>query len=137
MQIIAAWRGTEEAHFQLPGVLDALAPVQLAWYPGGPAAALALILRARPGSVELTGGKVGEACQGLADLAVGRRVVHTGDPLLDAHIAGASRLHTGDGWRFTRRGAGHCDAAYAAAGACYAAQTLPAPSRQGLRILTY
>jgi len=137
VQIIAAWRGTDEARFQLPGVLDALAPIQLAWYPGGPAAALAPILRARPGSVELTGGKVGEACQGLADLAVARRVVHPGDPLLDAHVAGASRLHTGDGWRFTRRGAGHCDAAYAAAGAAYLAQTMPAPSKQGLRILRY
>jgi len=137
VQIIAAWKGTDEARFQLAGVLDKLNPVQLAWFPGGPAAALAPVLRARPGSVELTGGKVGEACQGLADLAVARRVVHPGDPLLDAHIAGASRLHTGDGWRFTRRGAGHCDAAYAAAGACYVAQTMPAPSKQGLRILRY
>jgi len=137
VQVIAAWRGTDEARFQLPGVLDALDPVVLAWYPGGPAAALAPILRSRPGSVELVGGKVGEACQGLADLTVARQVVHPGDALLDAHVAGASKLHTGDGWRFTRRGAGHCDAAYAAAGAAYAAQTMPAPSRQGLRILRY
>ena len=137
VQIIKAWRNTDEARFHLAGVLDQLAPVQFSWYPDGPAAALAPILRARPGSVELTGGKVGEACQGLADLAVARRVVHPGDPLLDAHVAGASRLHTGDGWRFTRRGAGHCDAAYAAAGAAYLAQTMPAPSRQGLRILRY
>ncbi len=137
VQIIKAWRGTDEARFHLPGVLDELAPVQLAWYPSGPAAALAPVLRARPGSVELTGGKVGEACQGLADLAVARRVVHPGDPLLDAHVAGASKLHTGDGWRFVRRGAGHVDAAYAAAGACYTAQTMPAPSKQGIRILRY
>lgn len=137
VQVIAAWKGTDEARFQLPGVLDTLAPVVLAWYPGGPAAAVAPVLRARPGSVELTGGKVGEACQGLADLAVARQVVHPGDPLLDAHVAGASKLYTGDGWRFVRRGAGHVDAAYAAAGACYAAQTMPQPSRQGLRILTY
>jgi hypothetical protein len=137
VQVIAAWRSTDEARFQLPKVLDELAPVQLAWYPSGPAAALAPILRARLGSLELTGGKVSEACQGLADLALGRRVVHPGDALLDAHVAGASKLHTGDGWRFVRRGAGHVDAAYACAGAAYAAQTMPAPSRQGLRILSY
>jgi len=137
VQIIAAWRSTDEARFQLPKVLDELAPVQTAWYPSGPAAALAPILRSRPGSLELQGGKVGEACQGLADLALARRVVHPGDALLDAHIAGASKLHVGDGWRFVRRGAGHVDAAYAAAGACYTAQTMPAPSRQGLRILRY
>jgi len=137
VQIIAAWRSTDDARFQLAGVLDQLQPVQLAWYPSGPAAALAPILRARPGSLELTGSKVGEACQGLADLALTRRVVHPGDALLDAHIAGASKLHVGDGWRFVRRGAGHVDAAYAAAGACYTAQTIPAPSRVGLRILRY
>jgi hypothetical protein len=137
VQIIAAWRSTDEARFQISGVLDQLQPVQLAWYPSGPAAALAPLLRSRPGSVELTGGKVGEACQGLADLALARRVVHPGDALLDAHIAGASKLHQGDGWRFVRRGAGHVDAAYAAAGACYVAQTMPQPSRSGLRILTY
>gem|GEM_PF-2533639 len=137
VQVIKAWRSTDEARFQLAQVLDELAPVQFAWYPSGPAAALAPILRARPNSLELTGSKVGEACQGLADLATSRQIVQPGDPLLDAHIAGAAKLHTGDGWRFTRRGAGHCDAAYAAAGAAYLAQTMPAPSRQGLRILRY
>jgi len=137
VQVIKAWRSTDDARFQLAGVLDELAPVQFAWYPSGPAAALAPILRARPNSLELTGAKVGEACQGLADLATSRQVVQPGDPLLDAHIAGAAKLHTGDGWRFTRRGAGHCDAAYAAAGAAYLAQTMPAPSKQGLRILRY
>jgi hypothetical protein len=137
VQIIAAWRSTDEARFAISGVLDQLQPVQLAWYPSGPAAALAPLLRSRPGSVELTGGKVGEACQGLADLALARRVVHPGDALLDSHVSGASKLHVGDGWRFVRRGAGHVDAAYAAAGACYAAQTMPAPSKVGLRILHY
>ncbi len=137
VQIIAAWRSTDEARFQLDGVLDELKPVQQGWFPGGPAAALAPVLRKRPGNVELTGGKVGEACQGLADLALARRVVQPGDALLDAHIGGASKLHTGDGWRFVRRGAGHVDAAYAAAGACYVAQTMPQPSRSGLRVLRY
>ncbi len=137
VQIIAAWRSTDEARFAISGVLDQLQPVQLAWYPSGPAAALAPLLRARTGSLELTGGKVSEACQGLADLTLARRVVHPGDALLDAHIAGASKLHQGDGWRFVRRGAGHVDAAYAAAGAAYIAQTMPQPSRSGLRVLRY
>jgi hypothetical protein len=75
-------------------------------------------------SVELKGAQVLEACQGLADLTTARRVVHPADPLLDAHIA-AQKLHQGDGWRFTRRGAGHVDAAYAAAGATHTALTIP------------
>jgi hypothetical protein len=136
-QIVRAWRSTDEARFHLAENLDQLGAVTFAWYPDGPAAALAPILRARPGNLELRGTKVGEACQGLADLAITRRIVHPGDPLLDAHVASASRLHTGDGWRFVRRGVGHVDAAYAAAGATYAALTMPQPSRQGLRILRY
>jgi Phage Terminase len=137
VQVIAAWKGTDEARFELAGVLDKLQPVQLAWFPSGPAAALATVLRSRPGQVELTGSKVGEACQGLADLTTARQLLQPGDPLLDAHIGGASKLHTGDGWRFTRRGASHVDGAYAAAGAVYCAQTLPTPSGQGLRILRF
>ena len=31
------------------------------------------------------------------------------DPLLDAHVTAASKLYTGDGWRFTRKGEGHVD----------------------------
>ena len=137
LQVIAAWRSTDQARFQLDDVLDRLQAVQTGWYPSGPAAALAPILRKRAGQVELAGGKVGEACQGLADLVLARRVLHPGDPLLDAHVAGASKLPTGDGWRFVRRGAGHVDAAYAAAGAAYLAQTMPQPSRSGLRVLRY
>jgi len=68
---------------------------------------------------------VAQACQGLADLVTGRQVLHPGDPLLDAHIAGSKKLHQGDGWRFVRRGAGHVDAAYAAAGAIHVALTVP------------
>jgi len=137
VQVIKAWRSTDEARFQLADVLDQLQPVQLAWYPSGPADRLAPILMARPGNIPLTGAKVTQACQGLADLTMTRRIVHPGDPLLDAHVASASKLYAGDGWRFVRRGAGHCDAAYAAAGAAYLAQTMPAPSKQGLRILRY
>jgi hypothetical protein len=49
--------------------------------------------------------------------------------LLDAHIAVAEKSATGDAWRFTRKGAGHCDAAYAAAGAAHLARLLPKVSK--------
>ncbi len=142
LRVVAAWKTSEAAHAELSGVLEKLKPAAIAWYPNGPGGAFAPMLRpAKPRvplpagtrpklaggieSVELTGGKVAEVCQGLADMAKGRKVVHPSDPLLDAHIAGAQKLNAADGWRFARRGAGHVDAAYAGAGAAYVALTLP------------
>jgi hypothetical protein len=125
VEIAAAWKSTEAARFELPGMLDKINPRALAWYPSGPAAALAPILRGRPGQVELKGGAVAEACQGFADLVAARRIVHGSDPLLDSHVAGAQKYRQGDGWRFVRRGAGHVDAAYSAAGVVHAALTIP------------
>lgn len=137
---VAAWDSTDAARDELEEWLQRIGPAGVAWFPSGPAGALAPVLRPRKqvdnglgGAadelpwhyVELTGGKVAEACMGLADLVIARRVLHPGDPLLDAHVAGAQKLEQGDGWRFVRRGAGHVDAAYAAAGAVYVALTLP------------
>lgn len=122
---VKAWSSTEEARDDLPGLLEAVAPRVVAWFPAGPAAALAPVFRNREDVLDLTGQKVLEACQGLADLVAARRVLHPGDPLLDAHITAASKLKSGDGWRFTRNGAGHVDGAYAVAGAVYAALTVP------------
>jgi Phage Terminase len=134
VEIAAAWSSTDAARAELGARLDRIRPVVLGWYPAGPAAALAPVLRARPGVTELTGAKVGEACQGLADLVKAQRVVHPADPLLDSHIKGASRLNSGDGWRFTRK-SGHVDAAYAAAGAVKLAQEMPPPKRARIRII--
>jgi Terminase large subunit, ATPase domain len=125
VEIVRAWKSTDAARDDLPGLLAELKPTAVAWYPAGPAAAVAPILRPLDGNVELKGLQVAEACQGLADLAQARQVIHPADPLLDAHISGAAKLPSGDGWRFTRRG-GHVDAAYAAAGAVHVALTVPA-----------
>ncbi|MGH3190014.1 MAG: hypothetical protein ACRDOL_22665 [Streptosporangiaceae bacterium] len=136
VEIAAAWKNTDAARAELGPLLDRIKPVVTGWYPSGPAAAFAPILRARRGSAELTGGKAAEACMGLADLTRALRVVHPADPLLDAHIRGASKLNSGDGWRFTRRGEGHVDAAYAAAGAVKLAQELPPVTRARIRMIS-
>lgn len=84
---------------------------------------------AAPGEVlELAGTEVTEACQEFASLVLARQLVHPDDPLLNAHVAGTSKLRAGDGWRFSRKGAGHVDAAYAAAGAVRIARSLPPPA---------
>lgn len=140
VEIAAAWSSTDDARFKLPDLLRRINPRVIAWYPSGPAAALAPILRpaekptaagrakpkkARPEVIEIKGTGIIEACMGFADLVAARKVVHPGDPLLDVHVSGAQKMNQGDGWRFVRRGVGHVDAAYAAAGVVHAALTVP------------
>ncbi|MPY86176.1 MAG: terminase, partial [Actinophytocola sp.] len=105
LEVVEAWDSTDAARRELPELLERIKPRAAAWYPSGPAAALGPLLRSL-GAIELTGQKVTEACQGLADLVATGRIVHPGDPLLDQHIGGASKYYVGDGWRFARRGAG-------------------------------
>jgi len=149
IEIIKAWKSSDEARGELAALLGKIKPAALGWFPTGPAAELASILlpaaaRAnhRPGkqqawwlpeSGEITGAKVAEVCQELARLTRGRRIIQPGDPLLDAHVKGASKLPSGDGWRFTRKGGGHCDAAYAAAGAVSIALTMPPRRKANIR----
>jgi hypothetical protein len=141
-EIVRAWDNTTAARPELPELIAKIRPAAISWFPTGPGAAFSPMLRpakdahTRVQYVELAGMKVAEACQGLADLAKAGAVIHNEDPLLDSHIRGAQKLNAADGWRFTRRGGGHCDAAYAAAGAVYVALTMPAPKRARIRVLT-
>ena len=127
IEVVEAWSSTEDLRRDLPGLIARIKPKAFAWLPSGPAGALAPMLRDLPGSVEIKGSAVGEACQGFADLVVSRGLVHPGDPLLDAHVTNTQKLHSGDSWKFVRRGVGHVDAAYAAAVALYAFFTEPGP----------
>lgn len=151
VEIAAAWASTDEARAELPALLARIKPAAFGWYPAGPAAGMATILRPlavkinkHPGKRQptdppedgtITGGRASEVCQELADLVKALRVVHPADPLLDAHVRGASKLYTGDGWRFTRKGEGHVDAAYAAAGAVSLALALPPVKRAKIRMI--
>jgi hypothetical protein len=123
-ELLASWVSTEDARHELPELLAKVAPVAVAWFPTGPAAALAAELRSDT-ATELRGAAVQEACMAFTDLVAARRVTHPSDARLDAHVAGASKLVSGDGYRFTRRGVGHCDALYALAGAAHVARTRP------------
>jgi phage terminase large subunit-like protein len=137
IEIAGAWDSTEAARFELPQLLDRIKPQVFGWFPTGPAAGMASTLRARRGSTELTGGQVTEACQEFADLVKARRIAHKDDPLLNAHVKGADKHISGDGYRFTRKkGDGHVDAAYAAAGAAKLALQLPPPRRARIRMIS-
>lgn len=114
VEVVDAWDSTAAARRALPDLLARIRPRTFGWFPDGPAAALGPDLRAIRGSVEIT--RVPEVCQALAEQITARRVLHPGDPLLTSQVMGAAKSPSGDGWRFTRIGAGHVDAVYACAG---------------------
>jgi hypothetical protein len=135
-EIAGAWKDTNKARTELPGLLDRIKPQVTAWYPSGPAGALASVLKARPGNIELTGHAVAQACMEMSDLTRARRILHAGEEILSVQVRDAAKLTTGDGWRFTRKGDGHVDAVYSVAGAISTAMTLPEPRRARIRLLT-
>jgi hypothetical protein len=139
VDVVKAWEGqgcTDKLRKDLPALLARVRPKVLGWLPSGPAASLAADLAERKGrtgwpppgvAVEEIRGEVASVCMGLAESVIAGRVAHSDDPLLNTHVAAAERLKRGDAWVFSRKGEGHCDAAYAAAGAVHLARTLPAP----------
>jgi hypothetical protein len=148
VEVLAAWSGADAVtslRRELPGWVLKVKPRRFGWFPGGPAAAVAGEIRAKrrvdgrpfpPASceVEEITGDVSAACMGLASLVASHQVAHSDDPLLNAHTKAAEKLVAGDRWRFTRRGTGHVDAAYAAAGAVHLARLLP-PSAGRQRLI--
>lgn len=140
VRVVAAWDGpaaTAALRRELPGWVEKIRPQAFGWIPNGPAAAIAAQLKDRKGvrswppagvTVEEIRAEVSAICMGLAEQVEAREVVYQADDsLLNAHILAAAKLWNGDVWRFSRKGEGHCDAAYAAAGAIHLARTLPTP----------
>lgn len=134
LDAVAAWDGATAASSMtaaLPGIIERIKPRVVGWFPYGPAAVAAADLEERPGwppkgvEVEPIRGNIAAVCMGFAEQVRARAVARGDDPLLDAHVRAAEKLYHGDGWRFTRKGAGQVDAAYAAAGAVHLARTLP------------
>lgn len=124
LEVIKSWKLERMGHLveELDDWIDKIGPRRFGWFPNGPAAAYGSQLRKVRRAREIT--QVTEACQELVTLIKGQRAIHAGDPLLTAHITGVRKLPMGDGYRFVRRGVGHCDAAYAAAGAAKLAQSM-------------
>lgn len=148
---VAGWESTEAARLgtgsgpdRYPSLSEWIAlvkPVAIAWLPGGPAGAIAVDIRGLQGKnkfddeiephvKDVSGVAVKEACQGLAELVAARGVAHPGDPMLDAHVAGAQRMDQADGWRFARRGAAPISGVYAAAAAVHVLRSLPKPVKK-------
>lgn len=162
--VLGAWSGRAAvamAERALPGILAAIRPVEIGWFPSSPVGALGPVLRrlrrttrrvipiVKEGRIvlddehraaQITATMEREAAQGLAELIRSGRLVHASDPLLDAQTVAAQRVDAPggeSGWRLTRRGGGHCDATYAAAGACHLARMSPDPVRSTMRAQIY
>lgn len=151
VELVKDWTGTSAmaaALEELPDWIRTVRPRALAWFPGGPAATLDATLRDRrksdarhhrawpPRGVTVSEVTTDTAAvvMGFASFIASGGVLHSGQTRLDVQIAGAEKLRSGDRWMLTRRGAGHVDAVYAAAGAVHLARTMPAPRERVRRV---
>jgi len=145
---VAAWTAGAAEHGmnvmikELKEHVVRIRPKAFGWLPGGPAAAYSPELTAKDAAGKSIrpkwlprGTKMAEiksdvaaVCMGFAEQVKGSQVLHSGDPLQDAHVLGAQKLPRGDRWVIARLGGGHCDGAYAGAGAVHLARTIPASS---------
>lgn len=157
LQLAGAWEGPDaldQARAELPELIQKIQPAEFGWFPSGPAAALGPELRSwrlrfrrvvpkfttdpATGLTRLqtdtedefsrmSAGLEKEACQTFAADVSGGRILQPDSELINTHVYGATKLRSGDGWRFGRpvTGGQHVDAAYAAAGAVYLARLVP------------
>jgi phage terminase large subunit-like protein len=129
LEPVKAWSGadaTAQVRAELAAEVKRIKPRILGWLPGGPAASLADWIRTArlPCRVEEIKSDLPAVSMGFAEQVRSDAVRHSGDPLQDAQVKGSSKLRTGDRWTLSRR-FGHCDAAYAAAGAVHLARAHP------------
>lgn len=137
VETVGDWTNTATLRRELPGLVEKVKPQVFGWFPSGPAAALAADLaenRAagwppRGVKTEDIRQDVPAVCMGLHEQVESGQIAHSDDPMLNAHVTGAEKLRQGDAWRFTRRGAGHCDGAYATAGAVHLARSMPVQAK--------
>lgn len=136
VEVLADWSGPDagaQLRRALPGWVRKVKPKKLGWIPGGPMAAMsAEITPAKLGvptlQIEEIRAEVTAVCMGFADLVKVGEVLHSGQERLTKQVTGSAKLWSGDSvWRFSRKGEGHCDTAYGAAGAAHLARTMPPP----------
>jgi hypothetical protein len=141
VEVVKAWSGfgcTKLVRAELPDLVEKVKPRAIGWYPGGPAAAIAADLKARPSYnkpwpprnvkvIELKAETVPSICMGLADTVHSVQIQHPSDEMLTAHVRQTQKLKIGDVWKFTRAGSQPVDATYALAGAVHLARILPEP----------
>lgn len=140
-EVVKVWFGfncTAQVKQELPELAEKIKPRAFGWYPGGPAAAIAADLKAKPSYnkpwpprnvkvVEFNSESIPSICMGLANTIHSAQMYHPRDEMLTTHVKQTQKLHRQDVWTFTRSGEGSVDGTYALAGALHLARSLPAP----------
>jgi hypothetical protein len=123
-QIWTKTLGSLKMREELRTIIQKVRPKTVGYFPKGPGVAMLPDLAAackRAGvsePVAIT--EVPAACQALSVLVDGRRILHTGEPILEAQIRGAVPRKLGDQWIFSRGNEEeYVDALYSLAGAAY------------------
>jgi hypothetical protein len=140
IDVVKAWSGpdcTTQLRRELRSEVVRVRPRALGWFPNGPAAEIATELAADeeaawpPAGVEIVEVRkdLAAVCMGFAGQAKAGQIAQPDDPMINAHVLGAEKSYRGSTWVFVRKGAGHCDGAYAAAGVVHLARTLPPPPK--------
>lgn len=104
LELIDHLQGTSKAVARIVELRDRWSPVAIALDPAGPAGSLLADLE--QAGVEVTSVSArehGQACGALYDDVVEKRVVHLGDAVLNAAVAGAKRRLVADAWLWDRR----------------------------------
>lgn len=138
IDFVRDWSGqgcAAQVRRDLPGEIRKMKPQIVGWLPTGPAAAIAADMKENKGrdwpppgvTVTEVKSEMAAVCLGFDKEVSAETLLHSNDPLLNAQVGGTERLPRGDAWVFSRKGDGHCDAVYAAAGAVHLARTLPPP----------
>jgi hypothetical protein len=135
VEVVESWQGAgcaSSMRRELPALVARIRPSVVAWFPNGPAAAVAAEVRTAGGTrtwprgvkLEELNGETTAVCMGLAEQVDALEVVHPDDPVLNAHVRATQKLRRGDAWVFTRRGSEPVDGSYALAGAVHAARSM-------------
>jgi len=142
VEVLTSWAGMgAAAHLrrELAGWVRKVRPRKVGWLRGSPIEAVAAeltgpaaVAKFGPGvQVEAIGSEVQAVCMGFAEMVDDGMILHSPVPeqeLLDKQVLGSAKLWRGDAtWRFSRKGEGHCDAAYGVAAATHLARTMPPP----------
>ena len=149
LEVVAAWdnhdvddagrplgAATRRVREQLPGIVERVRPYMISWFPNGPAARIHSELASRNAArtwpprrvkTEEIRRDLTAICMGFGEVIASRQVQHVNDELLTEHVRSSGKAPRGDGWVLARQGSGPIDAAYAMAGACHLARTMPPP----------
>ncbi len=141
--VYRAWEGRDcvtELMEQLPGLVEHIDPIKLGWFPYGPGAQLAPMMKQltesrRKVRRSMLPSKADVVTEGVVELKTHLSAVimsfdaqmragaisHSGDPLLTDQTLKAEKLERLESWIITRK-TGHVDATYTAAGVVWLAR---------------